>query len=828
MTRPSETPPPTGVLAFPDAGTPFALPDRQLGQALEALEFTAALGLVAARAAGTLGAHRVRSRRPSADLVWIRDELARVAQAAQLIRTDKGVNAEAAPDIRPALDRLRVPGTMLEGPALVTVRQALAAGRLVLAELRRVAEDAPLVAQLAAPPMDRSIEPRLQSALDGDGEVQDAASPALAAARNRVRTSRERLIRRLEAMLREMGAGAEATVTVRGGRYVIPVSRDARNRPAGIVHDESASGATLFVEPTQTIELGNALRSAEVEVEREVLRVLQELTEMIRPHRDAFAASLEMCVAVDDLVARAKYSVDVDGFAPTVNSAPAPLTLWHARHPLLLAQRESADRDQPVVPFDLTLDLGEHTLLLTGPNTGGKTVLLKAVGLIAAMTQSGIVPPLGPGGALPVFGGFFVDIGDRQSIAASLSTFSAHVAELRRILAEADDTSLVLIDEIGSGTDPAEGGALAAASLRALTARRTLTFATTHLGGLKALATETPGIVNASLQFNTTTLEPTYRLEKGMPGRSFGLAIARRLGIAPAVLAEAEAEASPEDRRLDALLAQAEERTRELEARIGKVEGQRAELAALTQRLDAQAVAQRLKEKELADRERAAEHSAREQTKAYLLEARKRVEQAISQARAAVDEVTAREARRLVEEGIRAEAEALSQEIAPEPGETPADPAGLTVGSRVRLDSGARGRVAELRADGRLVVVAGAVKLVVDRSQVTLSGARETKKPSPQAALPEAGLGPAPTEHAPAELDLRGLTADEAEAAVISAIDAAVLAERPFLRIIHGKGTGALRVRVQQVVGNDKRVAKFGFAPAREGGTGVTVLAFEP
>jgi DNA mismatch repair protein MutS2 len=827
MKRPSETPPPTGVLAFPDAGTPFALPDRQLGQALDAIEFDAALGLVAARAAGSLGAARIRSRRPSAELVWIRDELARVAQAAQLIRTGNGISAEAAPDIRPLFDRLRVPGTMLEGPALVTVRQVLAASRLVLAELRRATEDAPLVAQLAAPPMDRSIEPRLQSALDGDGEVQDGASPALAAARNRVRTSRERLIRRLEAMLRELGAGAEATVTVRGGRYVIPVARDARNRPAGIVHDESASGATLFVEPTQTIELGNALRSAEVEVEREVLKVLQELTELIRPHRDSLAASLEMCVAVDDLVARAKYSVDVDGFAPTMNPAPAPLTVWHARHPLLLAQREAADRDHPVVPFDLMLDPGERTLLLTGPNTGGKTVLLKAVGVIAALAQSGIIPPIGPGGALPVFGGFFVDIGDRQSIAASLSTFSAHVAELRRILAEADDTSLVLIDEIGSGTDPAEGGALAAASLRALTARRTLTFATTHLGGLKALATETAGIVNASLQFNTTTLEPTYRLEKGVPGRSFGLAIARRLGIAPAVLAEAEAEASPDDHRLDSLLAQAEERSRDLEARIGQVEAQRAELAALTQRVETQAAAQRLKEKELADRERTAEHSAREQTKAYLLEARKRVEQAISQARAAVDEVTAREARRLVEEGIRAEAEALAQETVVEPSEASEDvgSTGLNVGSRVRLSSGARGRVEEVRADGKLVVVAGAVKLVVDRSEVVATGevARARKPASTSVSEPTPS-----SASAPSELDLRGLTADEAEGAVIAAIDAAVLAERPFLRIIHGKGTGALRVRVQQVVANDKRIAKFGFASTREGGTGVTVLAFEP
>src|SRR5216117_1114724 len=280
-----------------------------------------------------------------------------------------------------------------------------------------------------------------------------------------------------------------------------------------------------------------------------------------------------MCLAFDDLCARARYAVEVNGFAPTIG--PGPLEIRAGRHPLLLGASESA-----VVPFDLVLAPDEFTVLVSGPNTGGKTVLIKAVGLLALMAQSGIIPPIGPRSTLPVFTGVFADIGDRQSIAASLSTFSAHVAALRDILETdgAGEGSLVLLDEIGSGTDPAEGGALATAVLQTLTRRRAVTLATTHLGALKQLAAETVGIVNASLQFDAETLTPTYRLLKGVPGRSYGLAIARRLGVAQDVLAEAERGVPEAERTLDRLLASVEARGREIEARAAELETRSAQL----------------------------------------------------------------------------------------------------------------------------------------------------------------------------------------------------------------------------------------------------------
>jgi DNA mismatch repair protein MutS2 len=493
--------------------------------------------------------------------------------------------------------------------------------------------------------------------------------------------------------------------------------------------------------------------------------------------------------------------------------APADLVIVNGRHPLLLAGTE------PVVPFDLELSAAERTLLISGPNTGGKTVLLKAVGLAAALSQCGIVPPVGARSRLPVFRRFYADIGDRQSIAASLSTFSAHVRMLRRILDGADAATLVLLDEIGSGTDPAEGAALAAATLVSLTERGTLTLATTHLGSLKEVASHTPGVVNASLQFDAATLTPSYRFLKGVPGRSYGLAIARRLGVAPTILADAEARVPDAERSLDALLAAVEERQHELAAAQAELAERTVELDALQARLAGQQESQAAREAELRRREKEAERTGRQQARAYLLEARQRVEQALGAAKSAVDDAAAREARRLVEEGIRHQGEELERADGTGTAER-ADPgSGVAVGDRVRLLNGGAGQVLEIRPDGKLVVALGAMKIVVDAGQATRTA--NPRQPTPAASAP-----PAPSSPSALEIDLRGFTGDEAEAATLAAVDAAVLAEQPYLRIIHGMGTGVVRERVRRVVAGDRRIARFGFAPRNQGGTGVTVVEF--
>ena len=739
---------------------------------LETLEFSAALERVAAHAAGPLGAARVTGRSPATDADAIRAALAQVAELAALLLSDDTIRAEPVPDVAAALELLGVPGSALEGAALTQLGRALAAARVVAGDLGRLAAAAPRTAALRVDPPPKELEQRLGVSLDADGQVQDAASRALARARRAVREARARLVKQLDAMLAALDPtdrAPDAAVTVREGRYVIPVRSTARARIGGIVHDESATRATVFLEPPEVIELGNALRAAEVEEQREVLQVLRELTELLRPHRDAIAAAWKMCIAFDDLCARARYAVEVNGFAPAIGTGP--LEIRNGRHPLLVG-------GEAVVPFDLVLAPDECTVLVSGPNTGGKTVLIKAVGLLALMAQSGIIPPIGPQSTLPVFTDVFADIGDRQSIAASLSTFSAHVAVLRDILERARAGSLVLLDEIGSGTDPAEGGALATAVLQTLTRRRAVTLATTHLGALKQLAAETVGIVNASLQFDAETLTPTYRLLKGVPGRSYGLAIARRLGIAGAVLEIAERAMPKAERELDALLATVEARARELDAKQQELAARDQSMRTDAERLDARAAELAAREREVKARAQSLEREAREQARAYLLEARKKVEEALGQARAAVDEATAREARRLVEKAID-------------------ETAGEAAGEKVR------------------------------EGWMSLDELKRARRGSPSPNLPQ----PPPTSTAPSltaatEISLIGLRVSEAEPLLVKALDDAILADLPYLRVVHGKGTGALRQFVHEILSGDPRVKRFGFAAPNQGGAGVTVVEF--
>lgn len=778
------------------------------------LEFPAALERVAAFAAGPLGAARVRDRHPVTDPVVVRDALAQITELAALLITDDTLRAEPVPDISEALSLLGVPGSALEGPALAELAVALVAVRVVGGILGRLERDAPRTAALRAPLPPRQLETRLATAIAPDGAVLDGASHELARARKTVRDVRSKLVARLERLLQGLDAqdrAPDAAVTLRAGRYVIPVRATARTKVGGIVHDESATRATVFLEPPEVIELGNELRSAEAAEHREVLRVLRELTDALRPQRDTIAAAWEACIAFDDLCARARYAVEVNGFAPEIGGGP--LKIRGGRHPLLVGG------DTVVVPFDLELAPDEWTILISGPNTGGKTVLIKAVGLLALLVQSGIIPPIGPHSRLPVFGRAFADIGDRQSIAASLSTFSAHVAVLRDILAFADGATLVLLDEIGSGTDPAEGAALAAATLRSLTRRHAVTLATTHLGALKRLAAESVGIVNASLQFDAATLTPTYRLLKGLPGRSYGLAIARRLGIAHDVLSDAERAVPDAERQLDALLAEVEARARALAERESAVAD--AESAAATERtrVAGREHAASERERAVAERERALDARARDQAREYLLGARKTVEAALGQARAAVDEATAREARRMLEKAISETKDGDRAVGGQAVGRTGGrvDP---QVDDRVRTAEGMQGRVIEFRDDRSAVIESGAVRVIVPLEQIIEVLTPTARPPDRLTASPPAR----PAAAAATEVSLRGLRADEAEAALERALDAAVLDDLPSLRIIHGKGTGALRDLVHRMLGHDPRVARFALAAANQGGAGVTVV----
>jgi DNA mismatch repair protein MutS2 len=722
----------------------------------------------------------VRSRFPQADHTAIREQLADVAELLAVYRDGEVFQPRPVPDLRDILTELDTEGSVLEATALLAVGDAIAAMVETRAALEHLAEAAPRVAARAVSVPPFQLSESIARALERDGRVKDEASPGLKRARQRVRDVRTRLVDRLERMGRDLEA-ADGGVTLKGGRYVLPVRRGQKSSVRGIVHGESASGATLFVEPADIVELGNELSACESQEAREVLAVLRELTAQLREEADRLAAGWEMCISADDVYARARYALDVNATVPTMVESGGAFRLRHATHPVILA-----DASEPV-PFDLVLDQ-DRTLIVSGPNAGGKTVLLKAVGLASALAQSGVVPPVGPDTTMPVFSRIFADIGDHQSIEASLSTFSAHVAALRAVLEEADDAALVLLDELGGGTDPIEGAALAQGILLSLHRRGAVTIGTTHLGELKELASSTAGVANASLEFNGETLAPTYRFLQGKPGRSYALHIARRLGLPAEVLAEAERCTPEAARTLEATLEELERREGALERREQEAEALRLQLEADAIRVgrDRDDVERRLKD--IGERERELERTGREQARKFLLEARKRVEEALGTARAAVSEATAKEARRLVEEGVREEGDALK-----------------------RLEDAARKKGWRVR---------GETAATDEHHATAASMVRSTK---PRVKLATAGTV---TSHAVTELDLRGMRVDEAEQAVIQAIDEGLVADLGGLRIIHGKGTGALRDAVQALLRADRRIASFKLAPPQQGGAGVTLVEF--
>lgn len=806
-------------------------------ESLARLDWAEVLARIARLASSDLGAEHVRSLRPAGSPEQVEKRLATADQMVGLLLKLEW-SPPVIPDSRAALRRLGIEGAVLDAQELVGIGTLLAASRLARSQLRRFPDELPALAGLGERLLkDLELEAELSAALDEGGAVKDSASPALRKVRRGLRSARSSLVAKLEAYARRLPDRiqvADASVTVRSGRYCIPIRREGRSEVGGIIHDESATHQTIFVEPPLAIEPMNRLAELEREEAREISRILKQLTESVRPVMSGLQSSLQALAEADSLFARARWALEHGGTRPTFLGDPGTrlsgiaLRLVQAHHPLLL------DGPEPSVPFDLDLFEGETVLLISGPNAGGKTVLLKTIGLTCLLAQSGVLPPVGPGTMLPVVGDLYAVIGDEQSISASLSTFSAQVGGVRDTLDRADERSLALLDEIGSSTDPAEGAALAAAVLTRLAGQAGLTVATTHLGALKALAAEDGRIVNASLQFDTRLLRPTFRLTRDRPGRSYALEIATRIGLPADVIAEAQSRLGEEDRKLESLLAELERRE--------------AELAVMT--ADAQLEGRRLRERERrlsgaeerAERkEKQLEREARDRAEQYLREARREVADEIRRLREQFRrsaphlpgtvgeggaEREAARARSRVEQLYR-EAKAAATPVA---GEVAGGRAGAApaVGERVRsLSLGVEGVVSEVRGD-RVVLDAGGLRLEVPVSDVEPapgSGSESSPAGRPEQAR-RAGVSSLPDVVARPEIDLRGLRTDEIGPVLLPAVDAAHVADLPTLRIIHGKGTFALRERVGSLLDKDRRIARLRPGGFEEGGSGVTVVEF--
>ena len=775
--------------------------------ALAKLEFDVVVRRALRYAASDPGREELLASAPLTHPPAVAEELARVSEMKLLLEEEGELPVEGIHPDGPALQKAGIEGSVLEPRELYRIASTLRAARVVRGFIMKRRERSPLLAELADPlAADRVLEYNIELAVDESGAVRDTASRELKEIRRGIAERSSALRKRLESILRAVasqGLSQEEIITTREGRMVIPVKAEHRNHVPGFVHSASASGATVFVEPAETLELNNEIRGLHFEEQREIQRILRELTDQVRERRDALTGNLAILARVDALRAKGKHSIEILGIAPAVRG-DGPVRLRGARHPLLL----TAHGRDATVPFDLELGGDTQTLVISGPNAGGKSVLMKAVGLLAAMGQAGFHIPAAEGSVLRVFRSIFVDIGDEQSIENDLSTFSSHLRNLRVIADRADADSLVLIDEIGSGTDPAEGGAIAAAMLQTLTERKAFTVATTHHGGLKAFAHETPGVENGAMEFDQATLTPTYRFRMGVPGSSYALEMATRLGLDARLLEAARAFAGGGQHRLDTLLTELESTLQETRRRAAAVTEEQTRLDAMVHAYESRLADQKGELREL-------KRKAVEEARGIVDGANALVERTVRELRErSADRETIRQARgAIADEGRKIDS--LEAETAPPAAET----GPIAPGSTVRMKEGDEvGEVTAVAPDGSsAVVLFGNLKLRVSMRNLVPARRRDLRR--------QAAAAPEPSERqVRRDLDLRGMTGDEALPLVDKFLDDALLNGLRRVDIIHGKGTGALRKKVVEFLARHPHVRSYRYGEWNEGGTGATVV----
>ncbi len=766
---------------------------------LRILELTEVRHLVAERTAFGPGRELAEAMTPVGDLADAERLQDETVAARELVQKTPSAGLRGARDIRDALRRAGL-GGMLDPEQLGAVARTVRAAEALCAQVRTYP---PLAgrARFARPPAD--VARAIEHAISPEGEVLDRASAALASARAELRAAQSRLQQQVDSLLRSAGLAKllqEQLVTQRGGRYVVPVKAENASLVKGIVHDRSASGATVFIEPLEILDANNRVREAELAERAEVERVLNELSRQVERATEDLDATLAALAALDLILARAHFAETFACSRPRLNGSGA-IDLIQARHPLLVQHLGDA-----VVPIDVRLGGDVRALIVTGPNTGGKTVTLRTMGLLVLMAACGLQVPAAPGTSLPVVRRVFADIGDEQSIQQSLSTFSSHLRNVVATLGEAERGDLALLDEIGAGTDPDEGAALAMAVLETLLERGVFVAATTHYPELKAFALNTPGVQNASVEFDPVTLRPTYRVHLGLPGASNAFAIASRLGLEPSVLSRAETHLSELHRSLERTLREAEHARLDL---AQELDSARSATAAAARALEEA----RREADRVGDEARAVLRRARAEADDVLLQARRAIRQA--------EEARDRASRRDLVEDARAalaDAEAASARVAPAPPMRATAP--IAVGSPVMVEGIAEsGTLMSIDDRGVAEVAAGALRLRVPASELREAPMGEA---APIRATRPAVKGSA--AEVPLQLDLRGARAEEALAVLDRYLNDAAVAGYERVRIVHGKGTGALRAAVRTALAQHPLVRDVATAGRSEGGDGATIV----
>lgn len=778
--------------------------NRMNAHTLKVLEYDAIRQKLAAHCTTPLGAERACQMTPLTDIELIRLRLQQTTEARRLIDLAEPMSVRGAQDIRPAVSLARA-GGVLTPEALLSVADTLETARRLRQFLLAREDRCPALCVLA-----RQIEPlpevigEIRRCVREDATLSDSASPELARIRQRLRHLHTRITERLQATLHSAQRRSmlqEPVITLRGDRYCLPVKAEYRAQFGGIVHDVSASGATLFMEPQEVVDLGNQIRAEQIAEQNESERILAELSALVGKHANALQVTCEMLGELDFIDARARLSVEWDAIEPELNTQ-GKIRLRKARHPLL---------KPPVVPIDVELGDRFRILLITGPNTGGKTVTLKTVGLLTLLMQSGLHVPADSGTSMAVFAKVFADIGDEQSIEQSLSTFSAHITNIADMLPQCDEQTLVLLDELGAGTDPAEGAALAQAMLDYLLARRSRVMATTHYGELKTYAYARQGVQNASVEFDVQTLRPTYHLRIGRPGSSHAIVIAQRLGLPQTVIETAQARLAGRETESASIMRRLEEEQRAIEQLRASAEQERREAQELRKRLQQQM--EQLEE----ERQRVREQIAQE--------IRTRLQELVTQAEEAYRRLreqprenrTAQEAR----QQVRRSAEEMHRLLAPTP--PPSAPDAVREGDTVKVTTlNVTGTVLQV-TEKEAVVQAGAIRITVPREVLRrVDEARSTRQPAVSVPVNLSGA-----MQVSSEIMLRMQRVEEALANLDRYLHDAYSAGLEQVRVIHGKGTGVLRQAVREYLKTHPLVHSYRGASPAEGGDGVTIVTLK-
>lgn len=737
-----------------------------------------------------------------------------------------------AHDIRPTVE-LACHAGVATPQELLDVKDTLITARTLIRNFERQRIEYPrlseLILSMQIPP---GIIEAISLAISDHGEILDSASTTLSAIRKELKVVRERLQAKLQRFISDPATSPilqEAIITQREGRYVLPIRADFKGRIKAIVHDQSASGATLFVEPLSIVELNNQNRQLQLDERDEERRILATLTNQIAAHAEHIEHCLNTLARFDFYLASARYAIDIDAIPPKLVDIKANHISQNSKHPgsviRLIQARHPLLDPRSVVPIDVELDDQTFTLVITGPNTGGKTVTLKTVGLLILMAQAGLHIPVAAGSSISVFHSVYADIGDEQSIEQSLSTFSGHIKNIVHILANADSRSLVILDELGAGTDPQEGAALARAILTYLIERRITTIVTTHHPELKYFAHVTPGVMNACVEFDMETLRPTYHLTIGLPGRSNAIAIAGRLGMPEEIIASARSEVNPQDLQSQDLLDEIY-RQREM-TRNNYQHAERARKEAETLRFE---LAKRLENIEV-ERQTILEqtHSEAEQLLEEIRTEIRKARKSLGKESSAGESPAQSAAQIHQTEDIIEDLElhidrnlrSHRRRVVP-----PKKSKGkLEIGSKVKLRSlGTSGILTRIEGE-EIEVQVGMMRIRSEVSDIISAEIEEPELPVPAAAeiLPSTKL-PAVQEAPSWELDVRGKRSDEVIHLLDSYIDSAMYAGLPFIRIIHGKGSGRLRQVIRDRLKNNPHILSFEAGEEREGGEGVTIV----